>query len=346
MLVAVALLVVAGCVSDDPEPVDQPPETTDAEPAPAVQEAFVEVILPPRDAFAPGMLDGMARDVQLVATVTRADVRSIRSTVPDRDVFVADLVHHLASGRAALTCALTSGASGAVREAHANLPQKRFCTLMTSEPASDAREGIDVVVLRTAELGHLVGAAAAAAAGDDEVAVFLAPHDLEQGRFADGLRAGLSGHAEISPDPEADPVTEAARMVDEGARVVVVGAHPRGPEIAQAVVDAGGQVVAAWSVAGDLDGGGVVLTWRILFDRVLRGPVDRLVGRPDPAPLRLGFAEGVFVTELGTGATLAVSATVSRVRDELVAGTLDPYVGPVEDGPQGEESSTPDDGAP
>ncbi|MEX0705230.1 MAG: hypothetical protein WD041_01285 [Nitriliruptoraceae bacterium] len=346
MWVAVVLLVAGACAPDVVEPVVDEPDPIDVEPEPVIQGALVEVILPPRDAIGSGMLDAMVRDVQLVATVTRADIRSIRSTVPDRDVFVADLVHHLAAGRAALTCALTSGASSAVREAHANLPQKRFCTLVTSDTGADVRDGLDVVVLRTAELGHLVGAVAAAAAGDGPVATFLAPHDLEQGRFAEGLRAGLAGHAEVTPAPDADPVAEAARVVADGAQVVIVGAHPRGTEIAQAVVDAGGRVVAAESVTDGLDGVGVVLTWRILFDRALRGPVDRLVGRADPAPLDLGFAEGVFVTEPGPDASLTVSATVTRVRGALSAGTLDPFTGPPTADSSGVPPGTPQDAAP
>jgi hypothetical protein len=339
-LAASVVAVVALVAACAPEPVAEPGETqpepqADAAPS-APSGARVGVVLSPADDWHPAVIDSMRRDVRIVQSMARQGVYEIRTLVPDDEVFVPDLVGLLVNDRHDLTCALTTGASSTVRAHHQQVPQRRFCAVVTTVLTTEEDPGFDVVVLRTAELGYVVGVAAAEAA-DDGVSVLLGPHDLERGRFRDGLRAALSTTTVIEPDPELAPVDAVVAAVAEGADVVIVGGGPDGAEVAAAAVEAGARVLVPDPLASAVDASALVLSWRVRWDRVLRGPVDRLLGRDEGVPLVLGLSENAFVFRFGPAAPAGTNAAVRQASEEIMTGVRDPLGnGPV---PPGRRSS-------
>lgn len=321
--IAAALLVAAACAPSAPVVVAELGRENPAD-ANGTAGARVDVILPPADAFHPAVIEEIGRDVAVVHTMSRPGVALVRSLVPDEDVFVRDFVAHLASSRTDLTCAITTGATSAVRAAHADAPYRRFCALVTTDLGTDEPDGFDLVVLRTAEFGHLVGAAAASASDTGIVAVALAPHDLEQGRFREGLVAALAGVevTEITSDDDAAEMV--AEAVAGGADVVVVGGGPRSVEFAEEAIAGGARLVTPSAIAAALDPDAVVATWRIQWHRVVRGPVDRLLEREPPAPMNLGLAEGTLVLRVRPVAPAAVNTVVGETIRRIIEGELDP----------------------
>jgi basic membrane lipoprotein Med (substrate-binding protein (PBP1-ABC) superfamily) len=324
-VVAFTALLAAGCTAEPPEdPVAQVPADPVAPIGQTSLGARVGVVLPPADAWHPAVTDAMLRDVRVVQSMARQGVREIRTVTPDSEVFVADLIQLLAQDRFELTCALTTNASSVVRQQHAQLPHKRFCAVVTAPLTAEEDPGFDVVVLRIAELGYVVGTAAALAAEGGGVTYALAPHELERGRFRDGMLTALAAETVVEPDPELELVAAVLAAIGEGADVVVVGGGPQATEVAAAAVEAGAQVLVPDALAGAVDPAATVMTWRVRWDRVLRAPVDRLLDRDDGVPLSLGFAENAFVIRFGTGTPQGVNAVVGQVTEEIVTGQRDP----------------------
>ncbi len=336
---AVAVLMLLVACADAPAndaaepPVDAAGGERDVSSAPA--GLSVGVVLPPSDVLHPATIDEIRSELALVRVMSQPGVREIRLQVPDEQVFAPDLARFLAHGRADLTCAMTPGMSGVMRELRAQLPTQRFCAMVTATLGVEEPEGFDLVVLRTEQLGHVVGAAAAQAADPAAVAVALSSHELERGRFDDGLRAALAGTDLVERDLDLEPAASIADAVDRGAGVVVIGSRPDAIELAEAAIDAGALVVVPDELVDELGRDAVVVSWRILWNRLLRGPVDRLLERDQPAPIELGLEQGVFVLRFGEGTPAGVNAAVGAVIDEIVAGTRDPLdpvgAGPVAD---------------
>ncbi|MEX2561734.1 MAG: hypothetical protein WD358_00625 [Nitriliruptoraceae bacterium] len=330
VVMALAGIAMTGCTSElavTPPAIVEPVE----EPTPAPVGVRIGVVLPPADAWHPDIIDEMRRDLAVVRATAREGVHELASYVPDSEMFIGDLVGYLAAAGFDITCALTTGSSSAVRQQHANLPQQRFCALVTATLPTEEAPGFDLMVLRTAEFGHVVGVAAAAAS-EEAVGYVLAPHDLEQGRFRDGLLAALATTNVVDVDPELDGVAAAVSAMEQGADVVVIGGGPWAVEAAEAAIARGARVVVPDAIARRLDDDAVVATWRIQWHRVLRGPVDRLLEREAVVPLTQGVAEGVLVMRFGGDVPFGVNAQVNRAIRELsegVRGPLDPRSSPL-----------------
>jgi len=330
VVMALAGIAMVGCTSElavTPPAVVAPVE----EPTPPPVGARIGVVLPPADAWHPDIIDEMRRDLAVVRATAREGVHELSSYVPDSEMFVADLVGYIANRGFDVTCALTTGSSSVVRHQHTNLPQQRFCALVTATLSTEEEPGFDLMVLRTAEFGHVVGVAAAAAS-QEAVGYVLAPHDLERGRFRDGLVAALAATNVVDLDPDLDGVVAAVTAVEQGADVVIIGGGPWAVEAAEAAIARGARVVVPDVIARRLDEDAVVATWRIQWHRVLRGPVDRLLEREAVVPLVQGVAEGVLVMRFGGDAPFGVNAEVNRAIRELsdgFRGALDPRSSPL-----------------
>lgn len=277
------------------------------------------MVLPASDAWHPAMIEAMRRDLDVVRITGREQIHDLRGHAPDADLFVADVLGYLATRNLDLTCALTTSSSSVVRQLHADQPDRKFCALVTSELTTQEAPGFDLMVLKTAELGHVVGAAAAAASSE-AVGYVLAPHDLERGRFRDGLVAGASLGTVVTTDAEADGVEAVNALLSAGADVVVIGGGPWAQAAADVAVAAGAKIIVPDDIRRLVDEQAIVATWRIQWHRVLRGPVDRLLGRDVPAPLIQGMAQGPFVVRVGPAASAVVNAEINRAIRELGDG--------------------------
>lgn len=321
--VGVSLGLATACASDIVATPPALPERIQEAPAAAPTGARIGVVLPPSDAWHPEMIEEMRRDLSIVRATGREHVHQLVSHAPDSGIFLADLIGYVAAQGLDLTCALTTGSSSIIRQQHADLPRQRFCALVTTELSSEEADGFDLMVLKTGELGHVVGVAAAAAS-QEAVGYVLAADDLERGRFRDGLVAALAAGAIVDTNGGLSGVEAAVAAVADGADVVVIGGGPWAEEAAVAVVAVGAKVVVPEAIARFLDDDDVVATWRIQWHRVLRGPVDRLLEREAAAPLIQGVAQGPFVVRVGAAAPLGVNAAVSRAIRELSDASRDP----------------------
>ncbi|MEX0869712.1 MAG: hypothetical protein WD011_08570 [Nitriliruptoraceae bacterium] len=341
-----AVTVATACSSPPIDPPTGDEIAADDVDVPAPSGSRVGVVLPPADEFDPRILDGIRRDANLVQIMGADQVRDVRVVTPDDDVFVSDLVDLLTRDRYELTCALTTGASTAVRSAYDDAPDQRFCLLVTTELDTEEPAGLSVAVLRTAELGYVVGTIAAAATTSGTVAVVLGPHDLERGRLRDGMLAALAGVDVVDRQIDDDPTEVLATAIEAGADVVIVGSGPRAAEVAAAAIDADLAVLAPSAVVDEFDRASLVATWRIQWHRVLRGPVDRLLGRANPAPLSVGLAEDAFVISPGSSMTPTVNARMRTAITRLVDGGFDPLAPePAPASPPNAPTTSPSDGS-
>lgn len=325
-LVAVVLVVVGGC-AEDPAPPPEAPELVDVTPPPPVG-AKVGVVLPTAGTLHPLVLDHVRADLAALARRVTGDVREVRGLLPDAPAFVADLGVFLAEEGADLVCVLTPDGVAVVRAQQRLVPDRRYCALGGTSTA-DPPEGIDLVLPRLDELGHLVGAGLAAAVRPGgAVALAIAPTELEAGRFSEGLRAALAHTDTLEVDRSLPPEEVVAAVVAAGAEALVVGSGPRAPDLVAAAVAAGIRVVGPEAVVASLQPEEIVVSWRVRWDVVLRGPVDRLLGRELPAPLSPGVNEDAFWVSLGRGLSARVVTEIERVERSLERGELDPLAPP------------------
>ncbi len=321
-LVGMLLLACTDSPAPSPTPVVEEPAEDDA---PAPTGARVGVVLPPSNQFDPRVLDAMERDVQLVQTMGGQHIRSIRVVKPDEDVFVGDVVDLLARDELDLTCALTTGASSAVRAAFENAPHQHFCLLVTTELDTDEPPQLAVSVLRTAELGYVLGALAAAASEAGTIAVLLSPHDLERGRLRDGALAAIGDSAQvIERAVDDDPLEVIDEAIAQGADIALVGSGPLAEQVAERALAAGMRVIAPQVIAQSLDTDGIIATWRVQWHRILRGPVDRLLEREEAVPLSVGLAEDAFVISAGAAMSPALDSVFQFVVSGILRGDIDP----------------------
>ena len=319
-------LLLLGCTGSEEQGREESPPPANEE----VEEAAplgreVAVVLPPRSTLSPGVLDQVQAAIRELPLPEDSDVRNLRTAVPETEEFVADVARLMARDGAALTCVVGAGGRSLVRELRDLYPDRRFCAVTTDDPPDEPREGIDVVVLRAAEVGHLVGAVAEELVGEADpgrVALALAPTELQQERFRAGVIAGFGGGVPIEVDPDEPPAAAVAAAVADGAEVLIVGTGPDARAVLEAALAQGLVVLAHGDLVDDDDL--VHLTWREHWPTVLAPALDRLHGKDDPAPLSLGLAEGAFRTELGPGAPDDLEVVLLVVRKELIDGVRDP----------------------
>lgn len=326
-LVTVGSLLLLACTTAD-EAADEeppPPAEEEAEEVPPLGRE-VAVVLPPREASTPLALDRAQAAIRDLPLPDDSDVRNVRTAVPETEGFVSDVARLMVRDGAALTCIVGTGARSLTRELLELYPDRRFCALTSEDPPQEPQEGIDVIALRTGEVGHLVGAVAADLVGepdDGAVALALAPTQLQQERFLEGLFAGLGGRETIDVDPAEPPATAVAAATAAGAEVLVVGTGPDARAVLEAGFAQGLTVIAHGDIVEEDDP--VHLSWREDWSTLLGPAIDRLHGVEDPAPLSLGLAEGAFPTMLGPAAPDELEVVLLVVRKELIDGVRDPF---------------------
>ncbi len=322
-VVIAVLLGLALCACTDngaPDPVEPEESAEDPEPPPQVG-IDAAVVLPPRSATAAPTITAIDVDLQVLEAANQPELGSVRGLTPDEPVFVRDLARFAGQRGADLTCVLGDDGHDVVMDLHRLHPAARFCAVVVTEPETPSAAGIDVLVLRSAEVGHVVGRAAEALPGD-RVAVAVGGGALEQGPFLEGLRAGLGGvGVTMLDDADLDGEELVRRAVAAGTTTIVVGTDDRAPAVIAAARTAGLAIVAPAELASD--GDGVAVTWRVRWDRILQPSIDRAVGRTEPAGLSMGFAEGVFDVQVVSG-PVSLDTLVPELIADIERGALDP----------------------
>ncbi len=337
------LLVLAACDDEDEvaeEPLPAPVEAEEAESAPLGVQ--VAVVLSPRTTLAEASVAAILADLARLEDNHAADVRGVRGVVPDTSAFVRDLGTLMVEDGADLTCIFGSVGRTLTSELRARYPDRRFCALTPYDPPDEPEEGVDVIAVRTVELGHLLGRGAAALAGDGEVVLALGSTEFQRGRFREGLAAGLGTTPVAEVDDDLAPEEAVAAAALDGATVLMVGNGPQAAAYLAAGLATGLEVIAPAELVGDEDA--VAITWELHWEVILAPAVDRLLGRDDPAPLTLGLADGVFRVAGGDAASAPLVAELERVQAELIAGDVDPFEPvEVEEPDDEDEAEEPDD---
>lgn len=333
-LVLVALLVGCTDAGDPPQQDPEPAPGTEVAPPPIGVDAAV--VLPARSATAPATLAALSVDLNVLETANQPEIRQVRVLTPDEPVFVRDLAEFAGRDSADLTCVLEDDGARIVTDLHDLRPAARYCAVVGTAPEEPPPDGIDLLVLRVRELGHVVGVAAAALPSE-HVGVAAGGSDLPLDGFIDGLLAGLGettvtrmeqdGSPNEDGEEPPDPATRIARAVAAGVDTVVLGWGSDAPALAAAAQQAGLRVVGPQELAADDEDRSFAVTWRIRWDRVLQPAVDRVVERSDPAERSVGFGQGVFELRL-PGGTPQLEDLVDQVIAELTTGVRDPLIPP------------------
>lgn len=333
-LVLVALL--AGCTDTGDPPEEEPEPAPESQPSAPRIGVDVAVVLPAGSTTAPTSLAALDVDLQVLETANQPEVREVRVLTPDEPVFVRDLAEFAGRDAVDLTCVVEADGARIVTDLRDLWPAARYCAVVGAAPDEPPADGIDLLVLRAEELGHVVGVAAAALPGD-HIGVASGGSDLPLDGFTDGLLAGLGEttvtRLELDEGSDADGEeppdagTRIARAVTAGVDVIVVGWGADAPALAAAAQEAGLQVVGPQELAADEEGRGFEVTWRIRWNRVLQPAIDRVAERSDPADRSMGFGQGVFELRL-PGGVPELAARIDQAIAEITAGVRDPLTPP------------------
>ncbi len=326
LLAALVLLLSACTTAEDVAPEEPEPETPVTEPAPQVG-VEAAVVLPPRTRTAAQVLDAIDVDLQVLEAANQPELRTVWTLTPDDAVFVRDLARYAGQRSADLTCVLGPDGPSLVAELAALRPAARFCAIVGLPPEDPRPAGIDLLVVRAEELGHVVGMAAAALPGD-RIAIAETTTDLEGSRFLDGFVAGI-GQLEVLvfDDVDAEPAELVARAGAGGAQSILLGSGQDAPAIAEAARAEGIRIIGPQALSDSEDDRAFGVTWRIRWDRVLQPSIDRVVGRSDPAGRSLGFAQSIFDVRIPAGSS-AVEDIVEQGVTEIGSGDRDPLEPP------------------
>lgn len=332
LLVAVMLAMVAGCTTEDapgpPPPGTQDP-TSSASPSPTGLR--VAVVLPPRPGLGVGQTSALERELRALGEELAPGITELRLVRADTDAFVEDLAVLLAGRDYDLVCLLHRDAGRAALEARRLVPDSALCALPDVLPPDEDAEVVDGLVgveLRTAELGHLVGVAAATTVGSGTVGVVLDPLRLGASGFREGLRAGIGDRevVEVAVREGMDVTAAVEEVMSSGIDVLVLDAG-QGAEQALAVAAAEVPVLApgVLLVSGEL-AGAASLSWRIRWGEVLRLVLEDLLEGTVTPHRSLGLVDEAFELAPGPRSGLAVRNRLEQVDDELRRGVRDPRV--------------------
>jgi basic membrane lipoprotein Med (substrate-binding protein (PBP1-ABC) superfamily) len=338
------VLAVASCTSPGEQPVPSP---TPAQPPPANTPAMgvrVGFVLPPAASDDDEQRIQLAASVQLVDSLREEGISEIRALPADGPEFVSDLAALLADRRTDLICVLGSDAQRVLLPLATRHPQLRFCAV----PAGSAEPpgNLIAVEVRFEELGHVVGLAAATAAGEGPVASIIGADRIGVGGLRAGIRAG-AGDLEVleSTPSDEEGVREALdAAIEAGATVLILDVGvAAGPAVERAVAS-GMQIVAPAAVLAQADvEGSPLLSWRMRWDVPLRPVIASMLDPDAEVPRSVGLAENVFVVSLGGGLQGAAREVVEEAVMELRRGARDPLEAPArptpdpEDGEDGED---------
>jgi hypothetical protein len=341
-LLGAALAVVACTPTGEPTaPVpapDAPPPAT----APAVG-LRVGFVLPPAATAGDHQRAQLATDLRFVAGLQDEGISEVRTLEADGPEFVPDLASLLAERGTDLVCVLGPDAQRAVVPLADRYPELRFCAVPAG--ASDPPDNLTTVELRFEELGHVVGLAAAAVAGEGPVASILGSDRAGVTRLRDGIRAGVDGVPLLENAPvDEEEVTEAvAAAAAAGAEVVIVDLGAGASAAVEQAAAAGLVVVAPAAVLARAEvDEATVLAWRLRWDVAIRPVVASLLDPETEVPASVGFAEAAFVVTsgpaLGGPAARAVETAAGELRRE-VRDPLEPPAAVIGGADAGEEDS-------
>jgi basic membrane lipoprotein Med (substrate-binding protein (PBP1-ABC) superfamily) len=332
-------LVVASCTSPGEQPVPSP---TPAQPPPATTPAMglrVGFVLPPAASDEDEQRLQLAGSVQLVDSLREEGISEIRALPADGPEFVADLAALLADRRTDLICVLGADAQRVLVPLATRHPELRFCAV----PAGSAEPpgNLVAVEVRFEELGHVVGLAAATAAGEGPVASIIGADRIGVGGFRAGIRAG-AGDLEVleSTPSDEEGVREAVdAAIEAGATVMILEVGVGAGQAVERAVAAGMEIVAPAAVLARAEvEGSPLLSWRMRWDVPVRPVIASMLDPDAEVPRSVGLAENVFVVSLGGGLQGAGREAVEEAVMELRRGVRDPLEAPALPSPD------PDDG--
>ncbi|GGI08911.1 hypothetical protein GCM10011354_31450 [Egicoccus halophilus] len=304
-LVGLAALAVvlgpAGCTGPQPEPVPVP--APEPPPAPTAAGLRAAVVVPP--VAGPG--DPQAAQLRALGNVSAHrlpdGVGELRMVTPDGPAFVGDLARLFARRGTDLVCLVGDDGGRLATELAERHPRTRFCVVpATAAPGADRPDGVWLVDVRFEELGHLVGVAAAAAAGDGAVAAVLAPDRVGMPRFRAGLRAGVGGTElhESFPTSAAAAADAVAQAAAEGASVLVLDVGWQTDALLATARDAGLRLSAPMeALAGERFEASTVLAWSVRWQPILLPVVEAVVADEVETEWDLGLVDDVFVLTPG-----------------------------------------------
>lgn len=332
-----ALAVLAACTGPPAEEQDAEPEPTDADVDDADDAGDtpslglrVGVVLPPADELDDELLRSLEADVAALGASLGPEIRHVRPYRPDSGPFVADLVELLLEEGTELICVVGGRGREVVLDAAELHPERHYCAA-PGDPEADVPDHVELLEVRTGELGHLLGVAARVAAGGEPVGVVLGGGKMRDVALRDGLLAALEGAevVEVTVNDETDATTAVTEVLAAGAAVVVVDGVPGAQEALPLAAEQALVLAPTALIAGDAVSSRVVASWRIRWNAVLRRPVQELVGGDEPrAPASVGLAEDVVTLEPGLGADLAVRRALEEARAALLEEELDPFEPP------------------
>jgi basic membrane lipoprotein Med (substrate-binding protein (PBP1-ABC) superfamily) len=283
--------------------------------------------------------------VQLVESLREEGISEIRALPADGPEFVSDLAALLADRRTDLICVLGSDAQRVLVPLATRHPQLRFCAVPagTAEPPGN----LIAVEVRFEELGHVLGLAAATAAGEGPVASVIGADRIGASGIRAGIRAG-AGDLEVmesSPSDE-DGVSEAVgAAIEAGATVMIVDVGiAAGPAVERAVA-AGMEIVAPAAVLTQADvDASPLLSWRMRWDVPLRPVIASMLDPDVEVPRSVGLAENVFVVSLGGALQGAARVAVEEAVRDLRRGVRAPLEAPTRPAPDPDEEVEGDAG--
>jgi basic membrane lipoprotein Med (substrate-binding protein (PBP1-ABC) superfamily) len=316
-------------------------ETPEAAPVPvpdptAPVAARVGVVLPPTSELDAAALASIDDHLARLSESTDDTVLELRGYAATDPRFVEDVALWLSEQGAAMVCVLGDRAEEVMATLARSYRGLRFCALPVEPPPPDvagatpASDRVARVDLRVEELGHLVGVAARAQAGDGVVGLVLGGDELPEDRFRVGLLAGLAGAEVVEvdvPNDEAATLSERAETVlTAGAEVVVVDGGVGASEAVSLIGDRA-EVIGPSTVLADAAPTDVALRWGVRWDTAMAGPLNALAGGPELAfHTSVGLNEDVFEVAVGAGATEPVSAALEVATAGLRDRTIDPSV--------------------
>jgi hypothetical protein len=371
----VVAVLLGACTPEPPAPPVSAPTPPVEEPAGAAAAGRdVELVLPPRTALDPNVIDGMSDRFRSLSEDLPDGVDSLAVRLPEEPAFVPDLLELVATRGAGLVCVLGVDVESVADRTAVRHGASTVCALPAALPELDGEGGFEPtpavrVDVPVTELGILVGTAARAAAlaavsqeeadtaADDEdgiddvdpddgepgppivprprVGLVLLGDELPTDRLREGLLTGLAEVEVVAAeDPDATPQEAVETVLAAGAQVVIVDG---GPGAAEVVAASSGRaaLLAPVDVLAGADVTGAVLGYRLRWEQVVRVLLDSFAGAGQlRAPVLLGLGDEVLQLEVGLEHGEVLTA-IEDVRSQLAARD-DPRAPLVDEGPPGE----------
>ncbi len=339
-----AVLSVAGllgCTDAGVEELVPAPAPTPAEePASAPAGRDIEVVLPPADSIDGPTYEALHRRVSHLSASLPDDVGELTVRRPDTAPFVVDLAELAASRGSGLVCLLgadTAATTDTLAERYGGVT---FCGLPTELPDVDEDGQLPTtpaarVDLPVADLGQLVGVAAASVAseGDDDpvVGLLLGGDELPPTVFRDGLLRGLVDVEVVEVEgADATPEEAVESLLAADARVIVFDGHAATRD-AIAALDGRAAVVAPVAVVDAVAETDAALGYRLRHEVALAAVFASFSSGTLPeVPLLFGSDDEVLELRVGPDRP-GLEALLERERAAL-AQRDDPRA-PVPDGP-------------